>query len=423
MTDIRIEVDLGHPAERVWRALTDRRVLAHWFMETDLEPHEGSRFQLNPGDLAGFGYPIEGELTELAAPRRMVMLWQGDQLHSQVVWELENTPSGCRLRMTQSGFLGVSGSARRRALRRTYQDLFMVRLPDLLDRLATGEVDLGGAPLPLRTALPRSRRGRAAAARTTAPDGPDAPQPAAAWRDAPRPAAWRRVSELARWPLERRGQVLAVAASAILVALIASVFVSLSPPDSSDPAAAAPDRWARPPAAGVQPGVTSAVSAGGFATDSVRPAGQASSGAIPPPIGGGGPATPAATASAPAPGGAPSNSAAGPPELGAEYRTVDSWLLGYQGEVAVGNSGGGSADAWVVTITLPALAVVTTSWEADFGQQGTTVIFTPKSWNRTVAPGGSVRFGFEVALNATLLGPKAPLSCTIDGASCTGIPG
>ncbi|MGH3683363.1 MAG: SRPBCC family protein, partial [Natronosporangium sp.] len=138
MAEVRLEVDLAHPPDRVWQALTTARLLGAWFMPTDLEPREGSRFTLDPGTLAGFLGLVSGELLEVVAEHRLVMLWQGEKLHTRVVWELAETAAGCRVQLVQTGFIGAPAALRRRALRDTYIRLFAEQLPAVLDRIATG---------------------------------------------------------------------------------------------------------------------------------------------------------------------------------------------------------------------------------------------------------------------------------------------
>jgi uncharacterized protein YndB with AHSA1/START domain len=152
MAEVRLEIELAHPPERVWRALTDAQLLGEWFMPTDLVPEEGARFTLEPGTLAGFLGPVSGELTELARPRRLVMLWQGEKLHTRVVWELTGTDHGCQLQIVQSGFIGAPATLRGRALRDTYTRLFAEQLPATLERLAGGVT--AGQP----GSVPRQRR-------------------------------------------------------------------------------------------------------------------------------------------------------------------------------------------------------------------------------------------------------------------------
>jgi uncharacterized protein YndB with AHSA1/START domain len=152
MAEVRLEIQFAHLPERVWRALTDAQLLGEWFMPTDLVPEEGGRFTLEPGTLAGFLGPVSGELTELVPPRRLVMLWQGEKLHTRVVWELTETDGGCQLQIVQSGFIGAPATLRGRALRDTYTRLFGEQLPATLERLA------GGAGAGQPGSVPRQRR-------------------------------------------------------------------------------------------------------------------------------------------------------------------------------------------------------------------------------------------------------------------------
>ncbi|MPZ28758.1 MAG: hypothetical protein GEV12_20765 [Micromonosporaceae bacterium] len=165
MAEVRLEVDLAHPPDRVWQALTTAPLLGAWFMPTDLEPREASRFTLDPGTLAGFLGLVSGELVEVVPEHKLVMLWQGEKLHTRVVWELVGTAGGCRVQVVQTGFIGAPAALRRRALRDTYVRLFAEQLPALLDRLASGTgalaAPVGAAPpglpppdLPLRAAAP-----------------------------------------------------------------------------------------------------------------------------------------------------------------------------------------------------------------------------------------------------------------------------
>ncbi|BCB85005.1 hypothetical protein Psuf_023180 [Phytohabitans suffuscus] len=204
MTEIRIDFDFGHPPALVWRALTERRQLSRWFIPGDIEPIQGSQFQLLPDALPGFDGPISGQVLEVSAERRLVMRWRGEQLHARVTWELKPTPDGCLLMVSQSGFLGVRGSARRQALVSTYDRLYGERLPAVLDGLA-GKADVV-VPRPPRVAPP------------VAP-GPD-----------------------------RRRQLLAVAAAALLIGLVAALLANL-PAGTSAPAEAEASRTGGRPAA------------------------------------------------------------------------------------------------------------------------------------------------------------------------------
>ncbi|MEH1128498.1 SRPBCC family protein [Micromonospora sp. CPCC 206061] len=314
MTEIRISVQYQHQPELVWRALTDRKLLSRWFMLTDLEPHAGSTFELLPETLPGFDGTVRGELIEVTEGRRLSMRWRGEQMHSRVTWELSETPGGSRLLITQSGFLGIRGTARRRQLIATYRRLFGVRLAAVLDGLAAG-ADIAVPPPPSVT---------------------DAPEPP-----------------------DRRRQVLVVLAAALLVACAAVVVANL-PSRTSDPASAQMTSGSALPAATQ---ATNRLASGTAApprrtpTTSPSPSGSVSSAA-----------TPAAPSTTP-----PAPEAAA---LGASYATLSTTLLGYRGSVEVANSGGSSSEPWTVTLVVQGLDLVSGVEGPAPKRSGDTVTFS-----------------------------------------------
>ncbi|MFC0529210.1 SRPBCC domain-containing protein [Phytohabitans kaempferiae] len=366
MTEIRIDVDFGHPPALVWRALTERRQLARWFIPGDLQPIQGSQFQLLPEALPGFDGPIAGQVLEVSAERRLVMRWKGEQLHARVTWELKPTADGCLLMVSQSGFLGVRGSARRQALVSTYDRLFGERLPAVLDGLA-GKGD-AVVPRPPRVAPP-------------APPPPD-----------------------------RRRQLLAIVATATLIGLVAALVANL-PSETSVPAeAGASESGGRPSGfASATVGAVPTTAAGATTQSPPTPSRSAtpSATATTPPA----PSTPARTSPTTTEATAPE-----PAELAGRYRTLATNLLGYRGEVVVENAGGTASGDWAVTITVPVLALVSGVEGPRPKQSGTSWTFSGSG----VPPGGSARVVFDVTLD-TLLGNQRPLSCQVSGAACTGL--
>ncbi len=68
---LRFEVLYPHPPERVWRALTDRRMLAEWLMPNDFEPRLGHRFTFRTDPAPGFDGTVRCQVIELDEPRRL----------------------------------------------------------------------------------------------------------------------------------------------------------------------------------------------------------------------------------------------------------------------------------------------------------------------------------------------------------------
>jgi uncharacterized protein YndB with AHSA1/START domain len=111
---IEREVVLPHPPERVWRALTEPRLLRIWMMETTLsgEPRPGLRFQFRTKPAPGFDGIIECQFLEVDRPRRLVFSWASGKAKDRpttVAWTLTPTATGTHLRLEHSGFAGLLG--------------------------------------------------------------------------------------------------------------------------------------------------------------------------------------------------------------------------------------------------------------------------------------------------------------------------
>jgi endoglucanase len=103
--------------------------------------------------------------------------------------------------------------------------------------------------------------------------------------------------------------------------------------------------------------------------------------------------------------------------LTAAYHKESTHLGGYQGSVTVINPSRETVSGWTVVMTLAPLSLaVSDAGGVQHTQDGQTVIFTPTTDIRLIAPGGSIVFTFEVD------GVGSPSGCTVDGKACSGIP-
>lgn len=104
---IAFDFDLGHPPEKVWRALTDPDLLAEWLLPAEglaLEP--GAAFTLRTQPQPGWDGAVRCRILEAEAPRKLSYTWVvGDmELDTIVTFTLAPTPSGTHLSLVQSGF-------------------------------------------------------------------------------------------------------------------------------------------------------------------------------------------------------------------------------------------------------------------------------------------------------------------------------
>lgn len=149
---ITLSAEYPHPVVKVWRALTDPRILSAWLMPTDFVPELGREFCFRcepvPPEFEGqWGGIVKCRVLEIEPQRRLSYTWEDSwawahfAAPSVVTWSLEPVDSagggaaGTRLTLVHSGFRGP-GTAR---LRDMLSGGWAPMLRDLLPR-ALGEL-------------------------------------------------------------------------------------------------------------------------------------------------------------------------------------------------------------------------------------------------------------------------------------------
>jgi uncharacterized protein YndB with AHSA1/START domain len=107
---IVLERVLPHPAQKVWRALTEVPLLDAWLLHSDFQPVAGHRFQFQAPVNFGLNGTIDCEVLIVEPHERLAYTWNafGEQatngLKTRVTWTLTSVEAGTRVRMEQSGF-------------------------------------------------------------------------------------------------------------------------------------------------------------------------------------------------------------------------------------------------------------------------------------------------------------------------------
>jgi uncharacterized protein YndB with AHSA1/START domain len=99
-----IEKTFPHPPEKVWRALTDSRLIAQWLLNNDFEPQVGHKFQFRSEPMPNWNGIIESEVLAIEPLKRLSYTWASMGLESVVLFTLTPTGTGTQLRMEHSGF-------------------------------------------------------------------------------------------------------------------------------------------------------------------------------------------------------------------------------------------------------------------------------------------------------------------------------
>ncbi len=104
---ISFEVDLRHPPEKVWRALTDPVLLAEWLLPVvDGKLDRGAAFTFKTQPYPGWDGTVNCRVLESEAPTKLSYTWavEGMGLDTVVTFTLTPKASGTLLSIVQSGF-------------------------------------------------------------------------------------------------------------------------------------------------------------------------------------------------------------------------------------------------------------------------------------------------------------------------------
>jgi len=99
-----VEREMPHPAEKVWRALTQGPLIKEWLMDNDFQPIAGHKFKFRSQPVQGWDGIIDGEVVVVEPNTKLSYTWTTMGLATVVVFTLAATSGGTKIRMEQSGF-------------------------------------------------------------------------------------------------------------------------------------------------------------------------------------------------------------------------------------------------------------------------------------------------------------------------------
>jgi uncharacterized protein YndB with AHSA1/START domain len=116
----RIErtLEIAHPPEKVWTALTTAEGLGTWFGEKatiDLRPGGAARMEWSSGDVANLRIERVEPPTVFAYTWHIYGLPEDDPRRTYVEFTLERTSTGTRLQVVETGFAQLTDEAYHKA--------------------------------------------------------------------------------------------------------------------------------------------------------------------------------------------------------------------------------------------------------------------------------------------------------------------
>ena len=104
--NLSFERYLQHSPERVWKALTDSKMLSRWYLDNDFSPVVGHHFTFQPTPETGFDGKLRGEVILVDEPNRLIYSFQGGPMKREtiVTWTLTPDGAGTLLTLQHTGF-------------------------------------------------------------------------------------------------------------------------------------------------------------------------------------------------------------------------------------------------------------------------------------------------------------------------------
>ncbi len=99
-----IERTFRQTPDKLWRALTESRLIAQWLMNNDFEPVVERKFQFRAEPVPQWDGVIECEVLIIDPEKRLSYSWRSMGLTSGVLFTLTPAEGGTHLRMEHSGF-------------------------------------------------------------------------------------------------------------------------------------------------------------------------------------------------------------------------------------------------------------------------------------------------------------------------------
>lgn len=103
-SSISFELDLSHPPEKVWRALTEPALLSEWLLPVLGRVAPDAEFTLQAPPAPGWDGRVACRVLEMEAPRRLRYAWRVGEIDTVVTFTLDRTERGTRMALVQSGF-------------------------------------------------------------------------------------------------------------------------------------------------------------------------------------------------------------------------------------------------------------------------------------------------------------------------------
>ncbi len=143
MSEYTVVREYPYPIEEVWEVLTEPEYVAKWTTTSqggrpvDYQAVAGTKFTFVGKPTIGWAGVVYCEVIEVTAPRSLHYTWKGEQDSddiTDVVYTLEETPTGTRFTWNHTGFTGLGGFAMSKLLGNVRRKMLTDGVPHVLQQ-------------------------------------------------------------------------------------------------------------------------------------------------------------------------------------------------------------------------------------------------------------------------------------------------
>lgn len=131
---IRIETFINASIKDVWQAITDKKLISQWLMETNIEPIVGfsGYFKMPPSPL--FNGQIKAVVIEVVPNSTFVFTWESSWMKNPTTirFSLMAKENGTLLILEHWGFEGLRGFFLKKMLGGGWKKLVTIKIPKII---------------------------------------------------------------------------------------------------------------------------------------------------------------------------------------------------------------------------------------------------------------------------------------------------
>ena len=142
MSDLIVfEKSYKYSKEVIWRALTDKRYISKWLMETDFELKRDFEFKLIDKNAKGWDGVVHCKVIDFEENKMLLYKWNNDKSETAttVEWIIEESENESILKIKHTGFKGIKGKFTKMVLANGWKNMMTKKIELVFEEILNNE--------------------------------------------------------------------------------------------------------------------------------------------------------------------------------------------------------------------------------------------------------------------------------------------